>query len=148
MKLPDKLGYKIYFLIFSWLALGELTSLLAPKSDAFIYYNTLRTFYPPAALHYYIAILRATITLAALIPLFNVAFNRKMNWGWFFKPLLIVRVVADVTGHNYEWQFIRSLAHGGFLLPLAAVGVWIGVNYLSYKTHYICAFNLQPETKK
>ncbi len=144
MKLPERLFEKSYFILFAWLCLEELAVLWTPHSEAFVYYHILGAFHPPARIFYYLAIMRTGITIICLPPLFNYAFNKKRDWAWFFKPLLFVRIVLDVTGHNHEFQFLKILSHTSTFLPLAAISIWIGITFLSYKAHFLCAF---PENK-
>lgn len=146
MKLPEKLFEKAYFILFTWLCLGELAALITPNSEVYIYYHALKAFYPPAGAFYHLALIRAVLTLICLAPLFNYAFNQKKDWAWFFKPLLFVRVIADLTGHNYEWQFIKTLYHTAMFTPLAALAVWGGISFLSYKAHFLCAFKTSSRT--
>lgn len=140
MRLPQRIFEKSYFFLFAWLCFGELLALLTPGQEAFIYYHSLMAFIPSAGLFYDLALGRALINLVCLLPLFLYSFSVKRDWTWFFRPLLIVRVVADIAGHNYEWQFLKALYHTGTYLPLAAFSVWVGLTFLSYKAHFICAF--------
>ena len=144
MKFPDKIFEKGYFFLFAWISLGELSALLTARSEPFTYYHTLQAFYPPAGIFYHLAVIRSLLTIICLAPLFNYAFNRERNWAWFFKPLLYVRIFADLAGHNYEWQFLKTLFHTTPLMPLAALSVWVGMTFLSYKAHFLCAYKPQP----
>jgi len=140
MKLPQNLTYKIYFLLFGWLCLGEFATLITPQADAFIYYNTLKILYPSASIFYILAIFRAVINLICLFPLFTYAFNKNIRWPWLLKLLLILRIIADISGHNYEWLFLKSLFYSSsVILPFASIGLYIAIYFLSYKAHFICA---------
>ncbi|MBF0387703.1 MAG: hypothetical protein HQL20_07590 [Candidatus Omnitrophica bacterium] len=148
MRLPERLFEKAYFFLFTWLCLGELSALLLPQSEPYIYYRTLWAFHPPAGIFYILAIARGIVTMICLIALYNYAFNVPRRWDRFFKPLLFLRVVLDVTGHNYEMQFLKTLSHFSLLMPLAALSVWIGITFLSYKAHFLSAFCLPRNTKQ
>ncbi len=140
MKFPKRIGYKVYFFIFSWLCLDGLVSLFTPEADVYTYYHTLTTLYPRASIMYILAITKSIINMICLVPLFSFAFKKDLHWGKFLRSLFFLRIAADLTGQNYEWQSIKSLSHAESLLPFLAVGIWVGISYLSYKAHYICAF--------
>lgn len=135
MKILNKLGYKTYFLIFGWLCFGELGILLNSSSDVFIYYRVLQSFYPPSAILYVLALLRAIVNIICLIPLYGFAFSKPIPWIKPLKILLFVRVLLDLVGHNYEWLSVKSLFYIKPFLPVCALAVWVGINFVSYKAH-------------
>lgn len=141
MKIPDKMSYRIYFFLLCWISLGELAVLLSAETEPFVYYHTLKTIIPSFQAVYSCAIIRTIVNLACMYPLFIFAFNRRNNFPQILKALLTARVLADITGHNYEWQFIKSLHHQGAFLPFVAIGLWAGLFFLSYKAHIMLAFS-------
>lgn len=139
MQWTKGLAHKIYFVVFAWFCLGELAGLFTAESDTFLYYNILGTLHSGGSTAYHFAILRAVTNTLCLAPLFCVAFNKQINaLNWLFKPLLIVRVVADIIGHNYEWLFMKSMAHEAGLAGFIPLGIYIAFILPSYQAHLHC----------
>ena len=120
----------------AWLSLGQVLSLMAPDQDIYIYYHVIKTFFPIAAIHYYLALISSLLTLLALYPLFAYAFHGKQRALWLFGPLFFIRFFADILGHNYEFLFLKShftneLTHGLIFLTFAILLI-----LPSYYAHY------------
>ncbi len=146
MKLPDNIFYKIYFFFFAWICLGDLSSLLAPSTDAYIYYHTMKALLPPSVSSYHYALLRAIVNLIALGTLFAVAFNKRQYATWFWRPLFMARIAGDVLGHNYEMQFLKASATSGLKPVLILLTISTLFVLPSYYAHFAYAFRTNKKT--
>jgi hypothetical protein len=145
MKLPERLGFKLYFLFFTWVCLGELVALILPEAENYIYYHTLQALLPTTVMFYHYALLRVLVDLICLVPLLAYAFKWKPMAGWFWRPLFLTRIATDLIGHNYELQTFKSAFYGDrgvFIATLIVYGLFL---VPSYYAHYAYAF---PKTKK
>lgn len=148
MRWPKKLGIKLYCFFFIWIALGGIASLLLPETEAFTYYHTMIAFHKPHAIHHTLAILDAWMTIIAIIPLCLYAFNAP-RWGaWFFQPLFFTRIIADIVGRNYEWQFLKSTFHSYPAAAALSLGLMVLVLLPSYQAHFAYAFKRENAPKQ
>lgn len=140
MKIPKRFGLKIYVFVFAWLALGGLTALTSPESDAYMYYHVAMAFHKQSQWLYIGALISAGTTLLCVIPVFLQAFCIERFPRWPFKLLLFVRIMADIIGHNYEWQFIKSILINQQVPGIALIILIIVMIYPSYYGHMAYAF--------
>jgi hypothetical protein len=140
MKLPTNLGLKIYLILFGLFSFSELIALSTTESAAYIYYNTLLTFHPPAGTWYVLAIVNAVISCACMIPLFRRAFSLPRLWIKSFQWLFWMRLGSTVLGNNYEFVTLRSCLIGTPLIAYILIVVWLLFFFPSFKEHYIYAF--------
>ena len=133
--------WKVYFVVFALTTASNLISLLHPRSEVLIYYTIMTAFLKPNWVLHACAILSAVLTLVSLWTLFCRAFNQPHRAVGFFRVLFLLRIFADIFGHNYETVYLRSIMVGN---PNAG---WIVIAFLalfffpSYKIHYDHAFH-------
>jgi|GEM_PF-2310183 len=140
MKLPERLGFRIYFFFIAWVSIGDFAVLLLPETESYMYYHTMQTLLPSAIMFYDYALLRSFVNLICLIALLAYAFNGKQTAGWFWRPLFLARIATDFIGHNYELQFFKSSFHGD-RLAFTATLVFYGLLLIPfYFAHYVYAF--------
>ena len=143
MKKPRKIIWKIYAFIFSLMMLANLTWLVYPESEPFVFYHVLIAWTKFYYVHYYLAIFKSSVAILCLIPLFAFAFNQETKAAQFWQWMFLIRFASDLVGNFYEFIFIKSAYHmilgyglsitGAFLLPLLP----------SYIAHYLYAFKKQ-----
>ncbi|NLE64616.1 MAG: hypothetical protein GX606_01725 [Elusimicrobia bacterium] len=140
MRIPRRLGSRIYAFFFAWLALSQMLGLLVPGTKQYVYYHVMIAFLRSTEKVYHAALASSVLTMIAVIPVFLFAFDARPKGLWLWRGLLIVRLFADLWGHNFEWQMIKSFAATE---PLAA-GLSLGSLLLligpSYYTHFRYAF--------
>ena len=109
MKLTDKWIWKLYLLVISTVYIGNLTSIVNSQLEVYRYYHILIAFYKEYRLVYWLNVASALTNTISLIPLFLYIFDIRWLplrvWQW----VLVSRVVFDLTGHAYEFNFLKSL---------------------------------------
>nr|CAX68913.1 hypothetical protein JG1_0270 [uncultured bacterium] len=82
----------------------------------------------------------SVMSLLALVPLFMFAFEKRSYFIKFFQWLFVLRLCLEWSGHNFEFQFMKSI-----LITDPSVG-WTtfatSILYVvpSYFAHYKYAF--------
>jgi hypothetical protein len=145
MKLPERLGFKLYFFFFVWVCIGDLAILFLPETETYIYYHTMQVLLPTSVMFYNYALLRALVNLICLGALLAYAFKWKQTAGWFWRPLFLARIATDLFGHNYELQSCKSAFYGDRGVFVATLIFYALLVIPSYYAHYAYAF---PKTKK
>ena len=144
MKKSQRLGFKAYFFIFFLMVLGNGLSLLYPETAIYTYYHIISTFQPNSAIYYKLAIASTGLTALSLVPLFLYAFLLPRTGIWFFKPLFFARILGDLLGHNYEWQFLVSSLTSEPIIGIANLSLFIAIIFPSYRAHYLYVFKTDP----
>ena len=123
MNFKNGLGWKIYFLVFAFLATNNLLDILNCQSAIYSYYHVLMIFHENYFFHYFLNVVSAFFTFLSILPLFLFAFQirflRPSFWRYFFS----LRVAFDICGHGYETQFIKSLFYAN---------TWHGISALIF----------------
>ena len=140
MKLPNNLGLKVYLILFSIFALGDITALMLPDGATYIYYNTLLRFQHTAIIWYLGAILNAILGCLAIIPMYLRAFGKRPVCIQLFQMLFVLRIVTIFLGHNYESVVLKSAFIGTPVMGFLTLGIWSLFSFPSFKEHYIYAF--------
>ncbi len=140
MRLPNNLGLKVYIALFALFCLSHLASLCLPTSEAFIYYNTLFTFYAFSRILYMFAILDAALACLSVIPMALLAFERPQQNVRFFQWLFFLRLATLLPGNNYQYVIVKSAFHGSMLLGVLTLGIWALFILPSFKEHHAYAF--------
>jgi len=140
MKLPERLGFKLYFFFFTWICIGDLAVLFLPETETYIYYHTMQALLPTSVMFYNYALLRVLVNLICLGALLSYAFNIKHTAGWFWRPLFLARIATDLFGHNYELQSFKSAFYGEWGVFVATLILYALLLIPSYYAHYAYAF--------
>lgn len=140
-------GLKVYFFIFFLLALGKALSLFSPQAPIYIYYHIMQAFHPASRIHYEFALFSAGLTLLCLIPVFFQAFLFPKMSLPLFKALFIMRLLADLFGHNYERQFFSGSLISEPLVGWAHLALFLLILFPSYQAHYLYAFKKAQDTR-
>ncbi len=141
--------YAIYLTSIVFVSLGDL---LHKDSPFRTYYTILIAINDHYILFLILNILSLFINLLAPLVVLLYACNIK-KWLRFWQALLFVRLLLDLTGHNYDLQFIKSSFYQSFTYGLACIGVFTIPILPSYLAHYAYVFkktdsNLQLSTIK
>jgi hypothetical protein len=140
MKWHDRLGWKIYFFVFAWTALGELLTLLSPDTASFIFYKVMEAFHPPYGCFYWISVASAALSLLAIFPLFRFSFRKPYADTLFWRNIFFLRLAGDLIGKKHTLIYMKSVlavspVTGVLLLLLSAAFL-----FPSYLIHFRCAF--------
>jgi hypothetical protein len=140
MKRPRKIIWKIYFLIFSTMMAANFLWVIYPEAEPYIFYHILMAWSKYYVIHYSFALLKCTLSLISLIPLFGFSFNRTTRIPTFWQYMLVVRIICDFFGNLYEFMFIKSSYHMVLGYGLTTTGVFLLPLLPSYIAHYLYAF--------
>ncbi len=140
MKKSRQVIWKLYTFIFSVMALANLTWLLYPESEPFVFYHVLIVWTKFYLMHYYLAIFKSCMAIVCLIPLFAFAFNQEPKSARFWQWMLLIRLASELVGNFYEFIFIKSSYHMVLGYGLSVTGALILPLIPSYVAHYLYAF--------
>ena len=97
---------------------------------------------------YFSNLIAVVLNTLGLLPLYlyvyQINFLNKSFWRWF----LVLRLAFDVTGHNYEMNFIKALSHDNALLSMKAILTYVMLNLPSYMALYVYAFSNDPHSQQ
>ena len=134
------LSWKIYSLLFFFLALANIASIFSSESILYSYYHTLIAFNRQYFIAYYLNVASALMSFFSLAPLvlftFRIRFLNKHFWQWLF----YARVIFDLTGHAYEVKFVKSLFYSNFWPAVLSIVLFIATMIPSYIAHFQYAF--------
>ena len=135
-----KLRWKIYFFLVTPLMISGLSNLFFPESNVYTYYNVLISFHENYTLTYFLAVASATMSVASLVPLglfiLRIRFLKETFWRGFF----FLKILLDLFGHHFEFNFLKSLLHSGLWQIFLTVAAVVIIFFPSYLACYIYAF--------
>ena len=144
MKKPRKIIWKLYAFIFSLMAFANLTWLLYPGSEPFVFYHILTAWTNFYFIHYGLAIFKSCVAIICLVPLFGFSFNHESSHRRFWSWMLLIRIASDLVGNFYEFIFIKASYHMVLGYGLSVTGALLLPLIPSYIAHYLYAF---PQNK-
>ena len=137
----EKVGWKIYLIIFSLFTLGSMISILYEGSYTYIYYHILIAFHKSYLLSYWYAIISNVINSMTLLSLTFYVFRIRNLQFKFWQWLFVLRVVFDVVGHAFEYKAIKSLFYSDPWLGLMTILLVLAVLFPSYLATFRYAFH-------
>lgn len=100
---------KIYYFFFTFISIGHWAIVLYPRSNIYLYYQVLMAFNPSYLINYTLCVLNATVNILNLIPLHLYIFRKRFLEPEFWQLLFALKVIFDLTNHQYEYNCIKSL---------------------------------------
>lgn len=140
MKKIARLGWKIYFLFFATATIWNLLFSLSPDSIIYVYYHVLMAFDKHYRTAYFLSMASGVMAAIGLIPLFLFIFQLRFLPPQLWAILFVVKVVADLTGHSYEVELIKSLFYSSFWLTLSSLAVSLAFSLPAYIIFFKYAF--------
>lgn len=140
MKKGPKIIWKFYCFIFSFIAFAQLTALLHPDLDHYVFYHILMAWSHFFRIHYYLAIAKSIMTIFCLYPLWAFSFNKESRYIKFWQWMLIVRIMLEIVGNYYEFVLVKSSYHMILAYGLSVTGAVLLPLIPSYVGHYSYAF--------
>ena len=140
MKFTDKWIWKLYFLIILTVYVGNVTSILNPQLEAYRYYHILIAFHKEYRLVFGLNVACAITNLTSLIPLFLYIFEIRWLPLRFWQWMMVCRVIFDLTGHAYEFNFLKSLFYVSLSYGLSAALFFVVFFIPSYIACFRYAF--------
>ena len=133
--------FKIYFLIYGILSINYLIDLYVPYSKMFLFYHVLMAFNIANVINYDLAVLSSLLNITALVPIYLYIYKRRFLDDDFWKKIFSFRVAFEFTGHQYEYNFIKSLFHfPSFDLGIYTIALLTCITLPSYLIFYQYAF--------
>ncbi len=102
-------AWEIYFAYAILLTAGRAYSIFTPDAPEHLYLQVIYAFNPELPIVYILAILHIAINVFHWLPLALYIFERPLGPRWFWKVMLVLRVILDVTGNSYAKNVLVSL---------------------------------------
>ncbi len=127
--------WKTYAILFSFICMGRISSLLDPNSNENIFYNLLIQFYPLSSIYFSLNIGLLIVSYISSIAIIAYAF--KYNVKWLQSPFLfMLRIIFEACGHYYEFQTIKSSFFHSQFFGFASLFVFAIPLIPSYLAHW------------
>ncbi len=140
MNLKIALRWKIYLIIFSPIAVGNIAGIVNPQSPVYSYYHILMAFHEDFTLFFLLNAASAILTFFSLLPLFlyvfQIHFLPALIWQWFF----ILRVIFEIFGHPYELKLLKALFYSNIWYAASFLALSLVLLIPSYIACYRYAF--------
>ncbi|MBF0504026.1 MAG: hypothetical protein HQL14_02875 [Candidatus Omnitrophica bacterium] len=140
-----RLFWKFYTALFLVTIFNNGLVLLNKNSPLSIYYHTMMAFNSWFIVPYLVNIINVLLSLIVAFYILNYAFKTDVVLRapyWIF----YARILSDLTGHSYTWQYIQSgLIQGGFWgwLGLASFIIPLAPSYI-VQWHITCLHKNAP----
>ena len=102
-------GWEAYFVFTVMLATGRAYSFFTPESSEHLYFQVITAFDPKFPAVYILALLQVGVVIFHLVPLALYAFERTLGPRWFWRVMLVLRAILDLTGNAYTKNVLISL---------------------------------------
>lgn len=107
-----------YFVLFVGLTVRKACNFFAPHSPSHLYFEFLYVFDPVFWGLYSLNLLQIVLNLLHALPLLLYIWRIPLLRPRFWRYLLILRLIFDITGHSYEMNHLVSMYHADPLLCL------------------------------
>ncbi len=141
MKTSTNFGWKIYLFLYGLLCIGNTLAVISNEEIIYTYYHVLIHFDDKYLLPYYLNVGSATFSLIALIPLILFTFHKKWLNPRVWQIVFGVRLLLDIFGRSYEYNFFISLQHNDLNLAAIAIFLTIAIMVPSYIATFLYAFH-------
>lgn len=101
--------FKTYFYLFIFLSVGNLTNFLYPWSDVNAFYKILIAFNFSYILTYLTSFFSALLNVISALPIFLYIYRRRFLNAALWQKLFCARLIFELTGHHYDYHFLKSL---------------------------------------
>lgn len=102
-------AWEFYFAYAILLTAGRAYSIFTAGAPEHLYLQVIYAFNPDLPIVYILAILHIAINVFHWLPLALYIFERPLGPRWFWKVMLVLRVILDVTGNSYAKNILVSL---------------------------------------
>lgn len=137
--------HRAFCVVYAWVTVIYCKDLFTPTTEIYTFYELLISFTPKYIMHYILNIASAIINVICLIPFFLIAFNRTWSPAWIWKWMLVLRLVGDLSGRFFEWQFFKSTFYSGSTTFIWVIMTFILFNLPSYLAHFQYAFKQEDQ---
>ena len=129
MRVNRMIILNIYFIILLAFLAAKAYRFFSIDSAVYHYFTVLMAFDPSLTILYLINLLQIIINLLHALPVLFYIHRLKIGPPQFWKILLILRVLFDITGHSYETTYLISLYYFDlkicFLVFLLSIATYI-----------------------
>lgn len=140
MKKNISLSWRIYFIVFSTISIGNLLVILNVHSPIYTYYHTLLAFNENYIFTYFFNIISCGLNVLSLLALFAYIYKRRIFNILFWKIFLVLRIIFEASGHLYETRFLQSLWYTDTLMAVITIFLSLVVVLPSYLACFRYAF--------
>ena len=126
--------WSIYFFIYASSVSYQLQLFISPESPVFLYYKILRSFDEVFNFSYDVTCIRLILTILNLFPLAFYLLRMKSLDPIVWKTLFFLRIIFDVFGDSYFYQYLYSYYLYDpkiFLFMIAQLLIFVFPSYLA-----------------
>ena len=102
-------AWEFYFAYVILLTAGRAYSIFTAGAPEHLYLQVIYAFNPDLPIVYILTILHIAINVFHWLPLALYIFERPLGPRCFWKVMLVLRVILDVTGNSYAKNILASL---------------------------------------
>lgn len=130
----------IYALLLGWIFSAKLLQMIDPQSPKYFYYFFLYHFDNRFYLPYLANWAQIILNLFHILPVIFYAMRIHILPKRFWQAMLILRLIFDITGHNYEMNLYISYFHMKTSIGLLGAATTLGLFLPSYIICFQYAF--------
>ena len=138
----------IFFLVYFVSTFLGATYFFYYESSMYQYYQILIAFDIYFLIPYVLNAAAVLLNALSLIPFYGFLFKIDILSKDFWKYILLARILADLTGHAYEWKLIKSLVRYDLQVALGFVSIAVMINLTSYLALFLYAFPKKQRTSE
>lgn len=131
---------QIYFFSFLFFTYQKLLAFFSPHSPMALYFQILMAFDPLLSITYLFNLVEVSINTLSCIPLFLYMNKIKFLSADFWQKFLMVRIIFDILGHDYEKKYLVSFFLSDKILFLGILLFPLLMHLLSYLFLFRYAF--------